>query len=160
MVISIVHTNIATQCGYTGQLDDLEALYQKYKDKGLLVVGVPSNDFGGQTPEGDQEVAKFCKINYGVTFPLALKQSVKGKDKTELFKKLTQADKSADQEIKWNFEKFIISRDGQLLGRFRSDVGPMSTSVTQLIEKNLWMALKRWNGLKALKHTTLQQFDI
>lgn len=133
----VVITNIATQCGYTGQLDELEALYQKYKDKGLVMVGVPSNDFGGQTPEGDEEVAKFCKINYGVTFPLATKQIVKGEQKSPLFQKLINADSDKKTEIKWNFEKFVIGRNGQLLGRFKSDVGPMSTSVTSLIEKNL-----------------------
>lgn len=133
----VVITNIATQCGYTDQLDDLEALYQQYKDKGLVMIGVPSNDFGGQTPESDQEVAKFCKINYGVTFPLMTKQVVKGENKIPLIERLLAAQGGKSEEIKWNFEKFVIGKNGQLLGRFKSDVKPMSTSVKSLIEKNL-----------------------
>lgn len=133
----VVVTNIATQCGHTGQLDELESLYQKYKDKGLVIIGVPSNDFGGQTPESDQEIAKFCKINYGVTFPLMTKQAVKGENKTALIERLIFTQSGKAQEIKWNFEKFVIGKNGQLLGRFKSDVKPMSTSVKSLIEKNL-----------------------
>lgn len=133
----IVLTNIATQCGYTGQLDDLEALYQKYKSKGLIVIGAPSNDFGGQTPEANEQVASFCKINYGVTFPLVLKQVVSGKDKTPLFSKLLAADEKNMGEIKWNFEKFVIDKNGQVVGRFRSDTKPLSDELTKLIESKL-----------------------
>ncbi len=133
----VLVTNIATQCGYTGQLDDLEALYQKYKSKGLILLGVPSNDFGGQTPEGNEEVAKFCKLNYGVTFPLSFKQVVSGEGKTELIKKLISSDPKKMGEIKWNFEKFIVDKSGNVVGRFRSDTKPLSEDITKLIESKL-----------------------
>ncbi|MDH5580806.1 MAG: glutathione peroxidase, partial [Bdellovibrionales bacterium] len=88
---SVLIVNIATRCGYTNQLDDLEALYQKYKSKGLVIIAVPSNDFGSQTPEENEEVVKFCKINYGVSFPITTKMSIKGPQQAKLFSFLTQA---------------------------------------------------------------------
>ncbi len=133
----VLLTNIATQCGYTGQLDDLESLYQKYKEKGLIVIGIPSNDFGGQTPEGNEEVAKFCKLNYGVTFPLTHKQVVSGNEKTPLFQTLLKEDPKQMGEIKWNFEKFLIDKQGKLIARFRSDTKPLSKEITQVIENQL-----------------------
>lgn len=125
--------NIATRCGYTGQLDDLEKLYKKYKDKGFNIVGVPSNDFGGQTPEGNKEVAKFCRLKYGATFPIAEKTVVTGSDKPALFKELTQS----GGEISWNFEKFLISKNGTLLKRFKSGDEPFSKSLVQAVEQAL-----------------------
>lgn len=121
---ALLIVNIATRCGYTGQLDDLEALYQKYKDKGLVVLGVPSNDFGSQTPENDEGVAKFCLINYGVTFPLSEKLVVKGAQKTPLFQTLVS--ESGGDEVSWNFEKFLIGPDGKFVKRFKSAVKPKS----------------------------------
>ena len=125
--------NIATRCGYTGQLDDLEKLYQKFKDEGFTIVGVPSNDFGGQTPEGDKEVASFCRLKYGATFPIASKTVVKGDEKSALFKELTKDGK----EIGWNFEKFLIDRNGKMIGRYKSDIEPMSKSLVQAIRGTL-----------------------
>lgn len=133
---SLLIVNIATQCGYTKQLDGLEKLYAKYKDKGLVVLGIPSNDFGGQTPESDEDVKKFCKLRYGVTFPLTTKQIVKGDKKHPLVADLITADgKSA--EIAWNFEKFLIDKNGKFVARFKSSVEPMSDELVKNIEKTL-----------------------
>jgi glutathione peroxidase len=128
--------NIATQCGYTPQLDKLQKLSDKYKDKGLVVIGFPSNDFGGQTPESDKDVAKFCKLNYGVTFPLYKKGPVSGESKQKLYSYLTSnaPDKG---EVKWNFEKFLLNSKGEVVQRYRSGVNPMSEAVTEEVEKLL-----------------------
>lgn len=128
----VLLVNIATQCGYTPQLEGLQKIYDKYKNKGLVVIGAPSNDFKEQTPEENQEVAKFCKLNYEVNFPLSKKVSVKGKDQHPLFKRLTQG-----KEISWNFEKFIIDREGKLSARFGSKTGPDSKEFISALEKTL-----------------------
>jgi len=130
---AVLVVNVATRCGYTGQLDDLEGLYKKYKSKGLVVVGVPSNDFGGQTPEGNKEVGKFCRLKYGVTFPLLEKRPVKGSAKDGLMKFLVKD----GEEISWNFEKFLISPKGVVVGRFKSGVEPGSDELQNSIKKNL-----------------------
>ena len=127
---NVLVVNIATRCGYTPQLEGLEKLHQSYKDKNFVVVGVPSNDFGKQTPEEDREVVNFCKLNYGVSFPLTGKTVVKGPNKHPLFKKLTPS-----EEIAWNFEKFLINQRGELVGRFNSSVEPTSEQVKTSIEK-------------------------
>lgn len=127
--------NIATQCGYTPQLEGLETLYKKYKDKGFKVVGVPSNDFGGQTPESDKEVKKFCKLNYGATYTIAKKTVVKGDAKHPYFKSLIKQD--GNGEISWNFEKFLIDKNGKLVKRYRSNVKPTAKEITNAIEKML-----------------------
>lgn len=124
--------NIATRCGYTGQLTDLEALYQKYKAKGLKVVGIPSNDFGGQTPEENADVKKFCRLKYGATFPIMKKAKVTGDSKHALVKKLI----GSGDEIAWNFEKFLVN-DNKVVARFKSGVKPKSRELTQSIEKVL-----------------------
>ncbi len=128
----VLFVNIATKCGYTPQLDGLEKLYQKYKEKGLMVVGIPSNDFGGQTPEANDEVKKFCKLNYGVTFPLTEKTVVKGEDKHPLIENLvSQSENKA--EIGWNFEKFLVDKDGKLVERYGSAVKPDDSKLTDKI---------------------------
>ena len=124
--------NIATRCGYTGQLDDLEKLYKKYQAKGLVVLGVPSNDFGGQTPEKDQEVAKFCKLNYGVTFPLTSKTKVSGKNKSDFFNYVIKT--SGGDEIGWNFEKFLFNKEGKLLKRYSSSEKPLGPNMDKAIK--------------------------
>jgi glutathione peroxidase len=121
--------NIATQCGFTYQLKQLEQLHQKYKDKKLVILGVPSNDFGGQTPEVEKEVEKFCKSLYGVTFPLTKKTVVSGPLKSEAFKYL-----AGDQDISWNFEKFLVNKNGNLVKRFKSSIEPLSPEITKEIE--------------------------
>lgn len=132
----ILIVNIATQCGYTKQLDALEKVYEKYKAKGLVVLGIPSNDFGGQTPEGDEDVKKFCKLRYGVTFPLTTKSTVKGNDKHPLIADLIAAD-GKKEEIAWNFEKFLLDKNGKLVGRYKSAVTPDDDQITKAIEKAL-----------------------
>lgn len=132
---SILLVNIATKCGYTGQLDGLEKLYKKYSEKGFVVVGVPSNDFGGQTPENDKDVVKFCKLNYGVTFPLTTKVVVKGDNKIDLYKFLVKS--TGDEEIGWNFTKFLFDKKGNLVKRFPSSVSPSDKNLVKLIESNL-----------------------
>lgn len=127
--------NIASQCGYTRQLEGLESLYNKFKSQGFVIVGVPTNDFGGQTPEEDKEMLEFCKKNYSVTFPILTKKTVEGKDKRELYKFLTEeGPKEFQGTIGWNFEKFLISKEGKVLGRFKSSVKPDDSELVKAIE--------------------------
>lgn len=132
---SLLFVNIATRCGYTGQLDDLEKVYQKYKDKNLLVIGIPSNDFGGQTPEGDKAVVEFCRRSFGVSFPILTKMKVVGEDMNLLIKYILS--KSTHEQIKWNFEKFLFDKNGKLVKSFRSSVTPMSKELISIIESSL-----------------------
>jgi len=125
--------NIATRCGYTKQLDDLEKLYQQYKAKGLVVVGVPSNDFLSQTPEADKEVVEFCRLKYGVTFPVVGKVKVL-KESHPFFKYLREL---RQKEVGWNFEKFIFDKNGQLINSFNSGTGPFDKNLTKSIDNVL-----------------------
>ncbi len=135
-VLLIVNT--ASECGYTPQYEGLQALYEEYKDDGLVVLGFPANNFGGQEPGTDKEIKKFCKVNYDVTFPMFSKVSVKGDDQHPLFKYLTTAQNpDFTGAIKWNFEKFIIGRDGKLKHRYRSDTTPQSNEIKKAIQKEL-----------------------
>lgn len=123
----VLFVNVASKCGYTPQYKGLEALHEKYADKGLVIIGVPANDFGKQEPGSDEEIATFCKKNYGVKFLMLSKVStVKGADKVPLYKYLT--DKETDPkyagEIKWNFTKFLVSRKGEIVGRFEPKIEP------------------------------------
>ena len=120
--------NTASKCGFTPQYADLQKLYDKYKDK-LVIIGFPANDFGAQEPGTNSEISEFCKKNYGVTFPLAAKSDVVGENTSPLFKYLTEeAIKLGTPApvIKWNFTKFLIGRDGQILARFEPKVTPDS----------------------------------
>ncbi len=128
----ILIVNIATRCGYTGQLEGLENIYQKYKKKNLVVLGVPSNDFGGQTPEGDEDVVKFCKRSYGVNFPLTTKMVVTGDKKADVIKHIIG--KSTHDQIKWNFEKFLFNKEGRLVKSFRSSTTPESKELKSAID--------------------------
>lgn len=123
--------NIATQCGYTPQLKALQELNKIYGPKGLVVLGIPSNDFGGQTPENNPEVENFCKNNYGVSFPLTKKITVSGVKKHDLFILLTRK----GGEVLWNFEKFLIDKKGNLIKRFRSGQNPLSKDIIKDINK-------------------------
>ncbi len=127
--------NIASQCGFTGQLEDLETLYKKYKDKNFVVLGVPTNDFGGQTPQDDKAMLEFCQKNYNVTFPILTKKTIKGKEKRSLYKFLSEeSPKDFQGEVKWNFEKFLVDKNGKVIDRFSSFTGPNSTDVIKKIE--------------------------
>ena len=135
---TVLVVNIASQCGYTGQLDGLESLYKKYKDKNFVVVGVPTNDFGGQTPEDDKAMLEFCQKNYNVTFPVLTKKTVQGKEKRELYKFLTEkTPKEYQGDISWNFEKFLVNKDGNVVGRYKSSVKPDDKELTKKIESSL-----------------------
>jgi glutathione peroxidase len=128
--------NIASKCGFTGQLDPLQKLHNKYKDKGLVVVGIPSNEFGGQTPESNEGMAKFCRLNYGVKFPLMQKSVITGKKKIALYKTLLSQSSDKD-DVGWNFVKFLVDKKGKVVDRYSSMTGPMSSSITEKIEKLL-----------------------
>lgn len=135
----VLLVNVASRCGYTPQYEGLESLYKKYKDQGLVIVGVPANNFGGQEPGTNEEIQTFCKSKYGVTFPMMAKVSVKGEDKTPLYQYLT--DKSANPqtggEIQWNFTKFLVGRDGKILSRFDSKVAPDNPELVSAVESAL-----------------------
>jgi len=130
--------NVASHCGYTPQYTGLEAVYEKYKDKGLVVIGFPANNFGAQEPGTDTEIQTFCSTKYSVTFPMYGKVSVKGEDQTPLYQYLTKETPAPIAgDIKWNFTKFLIDRDGQVVERFEPAVTPDSSTVTAAIEKLL-----------------------
>lgn len=134
-VLLIVNT--ASECGYTPQYEGLQALYEEYKEQGLVVLGFPANNFGGQEPGTDKQIKKFCKVNYDVTFPMFSKVSVKGKEQHPLFRYLTTAENPDFMgEIKWNFEKFLIDQDGKVIRRFRSKVEPQDDQILRAIEKS------------------------
>lgn len=131
---NILIVNTASQCGYTKQYADLEKLYEKYKGN-LVIIGFPANNFGQQEPGTNAEIAEFCSKNYGVTFPMAEKISVKGEDIHPLFKWLTSKQDNGvmDAEIKWNFTKFLIDKNGKLVAVFPSAVTPMSEEITKYL---------------------------
>lgn len=132
----VMVTNIATKCGYTPQLDDLEVIYKKYQDKGFVMIGVPSNDFGGQTPEKSEDAAKFCRLKYGVSFPIMEKVVVKGEKKISLFSWI-QNEREDKEDIAWNFEKFLFDKEGNLIKHYKSKVKPLDEKITSQIEKLL-----------------------
>jgi glutathione peroxidase len=127
----ILIVNTASQCGFTPQYEDLEALYKKYTDK-LVVVGFPANNFGKQEPGTNEEIKSFCKKNYGVSFPLSEKISVVGADAAPLFQWLVSKNKNGvmDASINWNFSKFLLDEKGHLIAAFPSDVKPMDEAIT------------------------------
>jgi glutathione peroxidase len=129
--------NVASKCGFTPQYEALEALHRKYKDQGLRVLGFPCNDFGGQEPGTELEITTFCKTKYDVTFPLYAKLHTKGPDKSPLYQYLTGDGSPVPGDVKWNFEKFLISRDGRIVERFRSATKPDSPELTAAVEKEL-----------------------
>src|ERR1700753_1220744 len=131
--------NVASKCGYTPQYAGLEAVYEKYKDRGLVIVGVPANNFAQQEPGTDEEIKKFCSNKYNVSFPMMSKVSVLGDDKAPLYQFLT--DKSSNPQvggdIKWNFTKFLFDRNGKPIERFEPAVTPDSPQVTSAVEAAL-----------------------
>jgi glutathione peroxidase len=129
--------NVASKCGFTPQYTALEALNQKYKDQGLVVLGFPCNQFGGQEPGTDAEIKQFCTGKYNVTFPMFDKLEVNGANRHPLYVVLAGADSPFPGDIKWNFTKFLIGRDGKILNRFDSKVKPDSEEVIKAIEAAL-----------------------
>ena len=129
--------NVASNCGFTGQYEGLQKIYEKYKDDGFEVLGFPCNDFGGQEPGTNEEIKEFCSLNYNVTFPMFDKVKVLGDEKHPLFKVLTDNPTTGTSNIKWNFEKFIISKNGEVVERFRSITKPESNKLISVIEQEL-----------------------
>lgn len=132
----VMVVNTASECGFTPQYKKLEELYEAYKDKGFIVIGFPSNDFGGQEPGDEKAIAAFCTENYGVTFPMMSKVVTKGDGQHPVYQWLTRKARNgaADNEVKWNFTKFLVNEDGSLHSVLGSPVGPMSEAVTGWIE--------------------------
>ena len=135
----VLLVNVASRCGYTPQYTALESIYEKYKSRGFVIVGIPANNFGGQEPGSNEEIKTFCTAKYHVTFPMMAKVSVKGSDITPLYQFLTDKTAHPDTggEIGWNFTKFLAGPDGKVLARFDSKVEPDSPQVTSAIEKAL-----------------------
>lgn len=132
----ILIVNTASKCGYTKQYAQLEELYKKYQDK-LVIVGFPSNNFGEQEPGSNKEIGEFCKLNYGVSFPMAAKISVKGEDMAPIYKWLTNKNSNEveSSEIKWNFQKYLIDEKGNLVRHFDSAITPLSDDIVGSILK-------------------------
>jgi glutathione peroxidase len=134
----VLMVNVASQCGYTPQYKGLEALYEKYKDQGFVILGFPANNFGAQEPGTNEEIKTFCTRKYSVTFPMYSKVSVKGEDQTPIYQYLTkEADPSHTGDIKWNFTKFLVDRNGKVVQRFEPAVTPDDPQVVSAIEKLL-----------------------
>ena len=133
---ALLVVNVASQCGFTRQYAGLEALHEQYRDRGLTVIGVPCNQFGEQEPGTAEEIADFCQANFGVTFPLLTKTDVNGPDRHPLFARLTEvADAKGNAgDVTWNFEKFLVSPQGEVVGRFRSKVEPDDPELVAALE--------------------------
>jgi len=153
----LLAVNVASKCGLTPQYTGLEEVYNKYKDRGLVVMGFPANNFGAQEPGSAAEITDFCTTNYGIDFPMFAKISVKGDDQHPLYQKLTAEkptktykdntfkerlqgygiDTGREDEITWNFEKFLIAKDGTVAARFAPDIAPDDAIITSAIEAEL-----------------------
>lgn len=135
----VLIVNVASKCGYTPQYEGLEKIYKQYQAKGFTVLGFPANNFGGQEPGTEAEIVTFCSTNYGVTFPMFSKLSAKGADIHPLYKFLTEKETNPNfaGELKWNFNKFLIDKNGTPIARFDSADKPESAKVTQAIEQAL-----------------------
>ena len=135
----VVIVNVASQCGYTNQYEGLQKLYDDFSKDGLVIVGVPANDFGKQEPGTNEEIDKFCKTNYKVTFPMMSKVVVKGDGQTPLYQHLTgkETNPGFEGDVKWNFEKFLIGRDGKVVARFKSGVAPTGEEMLKAVKAEL-----------------------
>jgi glutathione peroxidase len=129
--------NVASECGYTSQYTGLEEIYRKYNSLGFEILAFPCNDFGSQEPGTNDEIKTFCSSNYNVTFKLFDKIKILGEDKSPLYERLTNNSKTDKSDINWNFEKFIISKDGKITARFLSKIKPTGKAITKLIEEEL-----------------------
>ena len=133
---AVLVVNVASKCGFTRQYAGLEALYERYRDRGFTILGFPCNQFGGQEPGSAEEIAEFCSLTYGVSFPMFDKVDVNGPDRHPLFARLTEvADaKGKAGDVTWNFEKFLVSPRGEVVGRFRTKVEPDDPELVAAIE--------------------------
>ena len=132
----VLCVNVASRCGYTPQYEDLQALFEKYQDK-LVIIGFPCNQFMGQEPGEDAVIKSFCQKNYGVSFPLTTKIDVKGSNQHPVYQWLTnqEVDGESRHSVKWNFHKFLVNPEGKLVGVYPSKVNPMSEEITSVISK-------------------------
>ncbi|MFJ6311735.1 glutathione peroxidase [Pseudarthrobacter oxydans] len=131
----VMVVNVASNCGFTPQYAGLETLYEKFRDRGFEILGVPCNQFAGQEPGSDSEIAEFCQRNFGVTFPLTVKADVRGRSQHPLYAELAKFKTGLlPGLVKWNFEKFLVNREGEVVGRFAPTVEPDSAEVIDAIE--------------------------
>lgn len=135
----VLIVNVASKCGLTPQYEDLQATYDKYKDQGLVILGFPANNFMGQEPGTNEEIEDFCRVNYGVTFPMFSKISVKGEDQDPLYQFLTQKalNGAIDAEVQWNFQKFLVDKSGKLVEVIAPSTKVTDPAVVQQIESLL-----------------------
>ena len=133
---TILLVNVASKCGFTNQYDDLQNLYDNFKDKGLIVIGIPTNQFGGQEPGSEKEIKNFCETNFNITFPMTSKYEVKGANAHPIY--IWAKDTFGKSTVpKWNFHKILINKDGKIEDTFASFTGPLSNKVVKKIEKIL-----------------------
>jgi len=131
----ILIVNTASKCGYTPQYEGLQKLYERYGEDRLVVIGFPSNDFGNQEPGTAEEIGNFCRLNYGVTFPMMAKIHTRGPDMAPLYRTLTsESGEEFQGEVKWNFTKFLVDHEGRVVARFESSVEPLDERVTSAID--------------------------
>lgn len=129
--------NVASECGFTRQYAGLQELYEQFRASGLEILGVPCNQFGGQEPGTDEQIAAFCSAKFAVDFPLAAKAEVNGADAHPLYRRLTAYPSGEVHDVAWNFEKFLINRDGEIIGRFASAVEPLSDELVDAVRAAL-----------------------
>ena len=134
---AVLVVNVASKCGYTPQYEGLQSLWEARRDEGLVVVGVPCNQFGGQEPGSPEQIASFCKMNYGVDFPLLAKQDVNGADRSPLYAWLVGSGAGEGADVKWNFEKFVVSRSGKVVARLSSKATPDGPELKAAIDEAL-----------------------
>ena len=134
----VLVVNVASRCGFTPQYAGMEALHNKFREQGFTVLGVPCNQFAGQEPAADTEIAEFCERNFGVTFPLTTKANVRGKNQHPLYAELTKFRSTGlPEQVQWNFEKFLVTRDGAVAARFASAVAPDSPEIIEAVQAAL-----------------------
>ncbi len=133
----VLVVNVASKCGFTPQYEDLQKLYETYKDKNFMIIGFPANNFLKQEPGTNEEIKSFCSLNYGVTFPIMAKISVKGSDIHPVYEWLTEKDKNGKEssKVKWNFQKYMIDANGSLVGHFGSSTKPFDPAIVKWIEE-------------------------
>ncbi|MCL6217880.1 glutathione peroxidase [Zunongwangia pacifica] len=133
----VMIVNTASKCGFTPQYAELQRIYEQYKDQGFVIIGFPSNDFGNQEPGSNEEISEFCQQNYGVEFPMMAKIKVKGEEKHPLYQFLTEQSQNGfkDSEVKWNFQKYLIDKNGRLVAVKGSSVLPSDPEIVNWIQE-------------------------